>query len=86
MHIISVENVGLIGVTGDVQEDEYVPVFSGMKVTNAVTVSGGRKLGSTSRGVYAIRAGERRFFRNITQADAEWNLKAGDIIRLSPDI
>lgn len=86
VHIISVENVGLIEVTGDVMEDEYVPIFKGMRVSNAVTVSGGRKLGSSAQSVYLIRNGERRFFRNMVQANSQWELRAGDIITLSPDL
>ena len=86
VHIISVENVGLVQVTGDVLEDEYVPVFEGMRVSNAVTVAGGRKLNSSAQTVYLTRQGERRFFRNMVQANSDWTPKAGDIVTLSPDI
>jgi hypothetical protein len=51
-----------------------------------VTVAGGRKLKSTARGVYLSRDGARRYFMSIEHADEDWNLRAGDLITLSPDI
>lgn len=86
VHFISVENVGLVNVTGDVQADEYVPIFDGMRVNNAITVAGGRKLDSTARSLYLIRSGERRYFTDLATANAEWKLRAGDIVQLSPDL
>lgn len=86
VHIHSVENVSLIAVTGDVQEDEYIPMFDGIRVSRAVTVAGGRKLGSSARALYLIREGEPRFFPSLGQADAAWKPKPGDIIQLSPDL
>lgn len=86
VHVISVENTPLIGVNGDVQAAEYIPAFEDVTVRQAVTVSGGRRLKSTAHGVYVGRDGTRRFFTSIESADEQWNLRAGDIITLSPDI
>ncbi|MBE7496054.1 MAG: hypothetical protein HS117_14010 [Verrucomicrobiaceae bacterium] len=86
VHLISVENTPLIGVQGDVQAPEYIPAFEDVTVKQAVTVSGGRRLGSTARGVYISRDGARRFFTSMEWADEQWSLRAGDIIILSPDI
>lgn len=86
VHLISVENTPLIGITGDVQAPEYIPAFDDVTVKKAVVVSGGRKLNSTAQGVYVARSGERRFFTTINVADERWSLRAGDVISLSPDI
>ena len=86
VHLISVENMPLIGVKGDVQAPEYIPAFEDVTIKQAVVVSGGRRLNSTARGVYVGRSGERRFFTTIEAADDDWRLRAGDLITLSPDI
>lgn len=86
VHIISVENVPVVSINGDVLEDEFIPAFEDMTVQQAVKVSGGRKLGSTRRGIYITRQGQRRFFTSMEAADREWRPQAGDIITLSTDI
>jgi protein involved in polysaccharide export with SLBB domain len=86
VHIISVENTPVIGVAGDVQVPEYVPAFKNITIQQAVTVAGGRKLKSTARGVYVSREGAKRYFSSIEIADHDWDLQAGDLITLSPDI
>jgi hypothetical protein len=86
VHLISVENTPLIGIAGDVQSPEYIPAFEDVTIRQAVTVAGGRKLKSTARGVYLSRDGARRYFMSIEHADEGWNLRAGDLITLSPDI
>lgn len=86
VQIISVENTPVIYLNGDVHEPEFIPVFKRMTVQNAVTVTGGRKPGSTSRGVYISRHGQRHFFTSLETANKNWDPQAGDIIHLSPDI
>lgn len=86
VQIISVENTPVIFLNGDIQEPEFIPAFEKMSVKQAVTVTGGRKAGSTSRGVYISRQGQHHFFTSIESADRNWKPQAGDIITLSPDI
>lgn len=86
VQIISVENTSVISLTGDVLEPEFIPVFDKMTVKQAVTVAGGRKAGSTSRGIYISRQGQRHFFTSLEAASHNWKPQAGDIITLSPDI
>ena len=85
VHIMSVEDVPVVSVTGDVQKDEFIPAWDRMTIAQAVRVSGGRKAGSTAHGVYLIRNGVRRFFSSLEAADRD-EPEAGDIITLSPDI
>ncbi|MDZ4404008.1 hypothetical protein [Prosthecobacter sp.] len=86
VQIISVENTPVVSINGDVREAEFIPVFKDMSVQQAVTVTGGRKPGSTSRGVYISRQGLRQFFTSLEAANDKWTPQAGDIITLSPDI
>lgn len=86
VQIISVENTPLISLNGDVMETEFIPVFKDLSVKQAVAVTGGRKAGSTARGVYISRHGQRHFFTSLEAADQNWRPQAGDIITLSPDI
>ncbi len=86
VQIISVENTPVISLNGDVMEAEFIPVFADMSVKQAVTVTGGRKPGSTTRGIYISRQGQRHFFTSLEAADKNWKPQAGDIITLSPDI
>jgi protein involved in polysaccharide export with SLBB domain len=85
VHILSVENVPLVSITGDVIKDEFIPAWDDMTIKQAVTVAGGRKLGSTNRGVYVIREGNRRYYSSLEAADKD-EPEPGDIILLSPDI
>ncbi len=86
VQIISVENTPVISLNGDVQAPEFIPVFKDITVQHAVTVAGGRKTGSTARGVYISRQGQRHFFTSLEAANKNWDPQAGDIITLSPDI
>lgn len=86
VHILSVEDVSVVSITGDVIKDEFIPAWDGMTIQQAVTVAGGRKLNSTNRGVYLIREGNRRFFSSLEAASEKTEPEPGDIIYLSPDI
>jgi hypothetical protein len=86
VQIISVENTPVVYLNGDVREREFIPAFKDMTVKQAVTVTGGRKAGSTYRGVYISRQGQRHFFPSLEAADKRWEPQAGDIITLSTDI
>ncbi|SKB07708.1 hypothetical protein SAMN02745166_04765 [Prosthecobacter debontii] len=85
VHILSVEDVPVVSITGDVIKDEFIPAWDGMTIQQAVTVAGGRKLGSTNRGVYVIREGNRRFYSSLEAATEKTEPEPGDIIHLSPD-
>lgn len=85
VHIVSVEDVPVVSITGDVIKDEFIPAWDGMTIAQAVRVTGGRKLGSTAHGVYLIRNGWSRYFTSLEAADKD-EPEPGDIITLSPDI
>lgn len=85
VHILSVEDVPVVSITGDVLKDEFIPAWEDMTIKQAVTVAGGRKLGSPNRGVYLIREGYRRYYPSLEAAD-EHEPEPGDIIYLSPDL
>lgn len=85
VHVLSVEDVPLVFITGDVIKDEFIPAWEDMTIRQAVTVAGGRKLGSTKHGVYVIREGNRRYYSSLEAANED-EPEAGDIIYLSPDI
>ncbi|HCN77731.1 MAG TPA: hypothetical protein DIT13_11130 [Verrucomicrobiales bacterium] len=85
VHILSVEDLPLVAITGDVIKDEYIPAWEKMTVKQAVTVAGGRRLGSANRGVYLIREGHSRYFPSLEAADRA-EPEPGDIIHLSTDL
>lgn len=85
VHILSVEDLPVVSITGDVLKDEYIPAWEGMTIKQAVTVAGGRKMGSTNHGVYVIREGNRRYYSSLEAADQD-EPEPGDIIHLSPDL
>jgi protein involved in polysaccharide export with SLBB domain len=86
VQIVSVENTPVIAIDGDVRDPVFIPAFQELTVRQAVESAGGRKPGSTNRGIYISRAGQRRFFASLESADHLWSPQAGDIITLSPDI
>lgn len=85
VHIISVEDTPVVFITGDVIKDEFIPAWEGMTIKQAVTVAGGRRLGSTAHGVYLTRDGVKRYHTSLEQLNRE-EPEPGDIITLSPDI
>lgn len=85
VHVLSVEDLPLVAITGDVIKDEYIPSWENMTVKQAVTVAGGRKIGSANRGVYLIREGHSRYFPSLEAAD-KTEPNPGDIIHLSTDL
>jgi protein involved in polysaccharide export with SLBB domain len=86
VHIISVENVQLVSVTGDVKTPQYLQIWDGMRFVAAVNQSGGRKTSSGGAAVYLTRDGVRKFFSYIGALD-EWGTpEPGDIITLSGDL
>ena len=87
VHIVSVENVPLIAVEGDLAAGpQPLPVFDGLTYREAVRLAGGRPARSTNRGVYVTREGRKRFFPSVEAADAEWKPVPGDILTLSTDL
>lgn len=85
VHIVSVEDVPVVYVTGDVIKDEFIPSWEDMTIAQAVQVAGGRKTNSSAHGVYLIRNGLKRFYTSLEAADRD-EPEPGDVILLSPDI
>lgn len=86
VQLVSVENTPVIAIDGDVRDAVFIPAYQELTVRQAVESAGGRKPGSTKRGIYISRGGQRRFFASLESADYQWSPQAGDIITLSPDI
>ena len=86
VHFISVENVPLVTIEGDVVNPVTSPIWNKMKLVDAVEFAGGRRPGSTARSVYVIQNGQRRFYPSIDAAAKASPLRAGDIISLSSDL
>lgn len=86
VHIIAVEGVELVSVEGDVTSPIVTPRWDDMTVADAITMAGGRKIGSPAQAVYVTREGQRRFYSSAARANDEASLRAGDIITLSPDL
>jgi protein involved in polysaccharide export with SLBB domain len=86
LQLVSVENTPVIAIEGDVRDTVFIPAYQELTVRQAVERAGGRKPGSTKRGIYISRGGQRRFFASLESADYQWRPLAGDIITLSPDI
>jgi protein involved in polysaccharide export with SLBB domain len=84
VHILSVEDVPLVAVRGDVVHERYLPAWEGMTVAQAVAQAGGRKPGSNNRGVYLVREGLSRYYPGLDAA-GEKEPEPGDIIQLSTD-
>lgn len=86
VHFISVENVPLVTIEGDVVNPVTSPMWKKMTLRDAVEFAGGRKPGSTARAVYVIQNGQRRFYPTVEAASYGSPPRAGDIISLSPDL
>lgn len=86
VHIVSVENVNLVRVEGDVRSPQYLPMWDGMKWRDVVNYAGGRSTGSAGRAVYVTREGLKRFQSTIEVADDQLPPRAGDILTLSADL
>lgn len=86
VHVISVENVELISVTGDISNRAQVPVWENMTFGQLIGHLGGRRSGSQGSAIYLIRQGVKKFYRS--QADLEYAAepRAGDIVSLSGDL
>lgn len=86
VHVISVENVELISVTGDIANRAHVPIWENMTFGQLVGHLGGRRAGSQGRAVYLIREGVKKFFRSLEALEYSERPKAGDILFLSGDL
>ncbi|MBX7209157.1 MAG: hypothetical protein K1X78_12640 [Verrucomicrobiaceae bacterium] len=85
VHVVSVENVEIIAVTGNVKSPQHLPLSAAMRFSSAVTQCGGQRVPS-GMAVYVTRDGVRKFFSHIGTADAWGTPRAGDIISLSADL
>lgn len=87
VHILSVENIALIALDGDLAAGpQPLPMFDNVTVQEAIRLAGERSPNSTARGIYITRDGKKRYFRSAADADTQWKLNPGDIITLSADI
>jgi hypothetical protein len=86
VHVVSVENVELISVLGDVSNRVHVPVWSDMSYSALVGHVGGRRAGSQGRAVYVCRRGLKKFYRDLEYLDYSDKPEAGDIVTLSGDL
>ena len=86
VHFISVENVPLVTVEGDVVNPVTMPVWKKITLRDAVEFAGGRRPSSSAQAVYVIQNGQRRFYPTVESASYGSPLRAGDIISLSPDL
>ncbi len=86
VHVISIENVKLISVLGDVSNRVQVPIWDGMSFSALVGHVGGRRGGSQDKAVYVCRQGVKKFYRNLEYLDYSDKPKAGDIVTLSSDL
>lgn len=85
VHVLSVEDVPLVAVNGDVTRPSYLPAWEGMTLSQAVAHAGGRRAGSKNRGVYLIREGLSRYYADLETADVKMTPEPGDIVQLSTD-
>lgn len=85
VHVLSVEDVPLVAVTGDITRPRYLPAWEGMTLSQAVAHAGGRRAGSSNRGIYLVREGLRRYYADLETADAKMTPEPGDILQLSTD-
>ena len=82
---VSCRDVPLVAVNGDIARPRYLPAWEGMTVSQAVAHAGGRRAGSSNRGVYLIREGLSRYYADLETADTKMTPEPGDIIQLSKD-
>jgi protein involved in polysaccharide export with SLBB domain len=85
VHVLSVEDVPLVAVTGDIARPRYLPAWEGMTLSQAVAQAGGRRSGSSNRGIYLVREGLSRYYADLETADAKMTPEPGDILQLSTD-
>ena len=85
VHVISVENVSVVSVEGDVTQPTSLPLWEGITVRDAVRYAGGRPVKSRAQAVYVAHEGKRRFFPSEAAADDAIELQPGDIVTLSAD-
>ncbi|MBL9142290.1 MAG: SLBB domain-containing protein [Verrucomicrobiaceae bacterium] len=86
VHLISIENMPLVAVEGDVARPVVLELQKGLTVSLAVSFAGGRVRNSVARSVYVSHEGLRRFFVTEAAANDKVDLEPGDIIQLSPDL
>ena len=85
VQILSVENLPLVAVTGEIRRPRHLALNPGLTLDQAVALCGGRPPKTGHRAVYLTRRGERRFFTDLGAATG-LSLQAGDVIELSSDL
>jgi hypothetical protein len=86
VHVVSIENVKLVFIEGDVVNPRSLPWQKRLHITDCVRAAGGRPVKSQAHTVYVTHSGVRRFYRSEAVADEEVDLEPGDIIFLRPDL
>jgi hypothetical protein len=85
VHLLSIDDVPLVSVVGEIKAPRHLQLSEDLTVGQAVEACGGRPAGSSHRALYLTRLGERRFFANL-EAAADEELQRGDIVELSTDL
>jgi protein involved in polysaccharide export with SLBB domain len=85
VHIISVENMPLITVEGNVKFPAVYHYRDGVRVSEMIQLAGGKGAASYSRAVYVTHRGQRRFYTTDAAADG-FRLEPGDVISLPSDL
>ena len=86
VHIVSIENVKLVFVEGDVVQKRTLAYDKHYSVRSYVLACGGRPVKSQAHTVYITQKGLRRFYRSEAVADEEADLQPGAIIYLNPEL
>lgn len=85
VHIVSIENVRLVFVEGDVVQSRVLRHADGLQVAQCVLAAGGRPARSSARTVYVTQHGQRKFYRSEAVANEEVELEPGDVLFLNPE-
>jgi len=85
VHIVSIENVKLVFVEGDVVQARVLPHTRDLEVTDCIRAAGGRPASSNARTVYMTQQGQRKFYRSEAVANEEVDLSPGDVLFLNPE-
>lgn len=85
VQIVSIENVRLVFIEGDVARPRVLAHNRDLQITDCILAAGGRAGGSDARTVYVTQQGQRKFYRSEAVANEEVELEPGDVVFLNPE-
>jgi protein involved in polysaccharide export with SLBB domain len=85
VQIVSIENVKLVFVEGDVARPRVLAHDRDLQITQCILAAGGRAARSSARTLYVTQQGLRKFYRSEAVANEEVELEPGDVIYLNPE-